>query len=77
MPSLSSVLIKIRLIMFADPQISTAKFSNQKAGPPVPLPLEFPYLPYYMVCGCDQSGDRVSENEKRYHISSIKLRVLV
>ena len=29
-------------------QISVVKFSNQKAGPSLPLPLELPYLPYYM-----------------------------
>ena len=26
-------------------QISAVKFSNQKAGPPLALPLELPYLP--------------------------------
>ena len=29
-------------------QISSVKFSNQKFGPPLPLLVELPYLPYYM-----------------------------
>ena len=34
-------------------QISAVKFSNQKGGPPLPLPLELPHLPLYMVCDGD------------------------
>ena len=34
--------------------ISAVRFSNQKAGPPVTLPLGLPYLPYITSVG---SGD--------------------
>ena len=37
-------------ILMTNFQISDVKFSNQKAGPPLPIPLELPYLPQFIVC---------------------------
>ena len=49
--------------------ISAIKYSNQKAGPPLTLPLELPYLPYTMSMDDKRKQLKVEVTE-RYLIFS-------